>query len=187
MCYDSPEPNLDNINQSFPNRSPRLLEEDKLHELPTAHSYCFGSDFVTVDPLGNVSILSVPTFAALKISHSRENDNVLDCSKDSGLDSFCAENLEAHRMQDESAAERASQQNEPVHMVEKDVEILLVDDSGIPCGTLNAMEAQELSLCPDGVANDSMEIDLCPRLTNYILSGVVPESPVRGSVLQLKV
>ncbi|KAL4573319.1 hypothetical protein LXL04_020120 [Taraxacum kok-saghyz] len=114
------------------------------------HSFLFGSDFTSVDSLGRVIILSTPSFPLTK-NIPLPNPSVSDFTP--------------VKIQDpESAFEVNDGFTTPVKSQRND------DD--------DVAESSRRNL--DAVLDDIdlKAVDLSPRLTNILLSGVVPESPV---------
>ncbi|KAK3426055.1 hypothetical protein EUGRSUZ_F02585 [Eucalyptus grandis] len=169
------------------------------------HSCLFSSDFVSVDNLGNVLILSVPSLPSKKDTQS--DDIYLKCpKKDSGHFLAAAQRSEEVCMPFGDSVQRASaqtgclkseaqalstvfdfeaQQNEPTAMEMKNNEIEnligeLPDGGEDTNGTLEALKVREPFPPASGCNDDEEDTEFSPRLTNYIESGVVPESPING-------
>lgn len=169
------------------------------------HSSLFGSDFVAVDTLGNVSILLVPPFHDMEASCtiSVEHPNCLKTDNEKSAISSETTKLNATPAKDTSeqplslnisvktetrlqfGLHKPNWQNGQVDAAQKSMEITYVgempDEMDSPSCTPDVMEVKG----PSVLADDVMETELSPRLTNYIESGVVPESPVGGSTLHL--
>ncbi|XP_048129924.1 DEAD-box ATP-dependent RNA helicase FANCM isoform X2 [Rhodamnia argentea] len=169
------------------------------------HSYLFSADFVSVDNLGNVLILSVPSLPSPKVTQS--DDIYLKCpKKDSGRFLAAAQRSEEVRMPFGDSVQRASaqtrclksearavstvfdfeaQQNEPTVMDMKNTEIenvigVLPDGGDGTNGTPDALKVKEPFPLASACNDDEEDAELSPRLTNYMESGVVPESPING-------
>ncbi|KAF8026680.1 hypothetical protein BT93_F3222 [Corymbia citriodora subsp. variegata] len=169
------------------------------------HSYLFSSDFVSVDNLGNVLILSVPSLPSTKVT--RSDDVYLKCpKKDSGGFLAAAQRSEDVCMPFGGSVQRASaqtgclkseaqaqstvfdfeaQQNERTVMDMKNTEIenltgVLPDGGEGTNGTPEALKVKEPFPLASGCNDDEEDTELSPRLTNYMESGVVPESPING-------
>ncbi|KAK4794259.1 hypothetical protein SAY86_012253 [Trapa natans] len=203
---ESPDMNT----EMWPASSTRIKGIADKHELlelqhgnhPT-HSSLFGSDFVAVDTLGNVSILLVPPFYIMEASHTKHNAISVEQPKylmtDNEKSHISAEptKLQARTAKDASeqplspnfsvmietrlqfGLHEPNWQNGPVDAAEKSMERTYVDEM--------PREMDSPICTPDGIVvkgslvDDAMETELSPRLTNYIESGVVPESPVGGT------
>lgn len=173
-----------------------------------AHSYLFGSDFVSVDNLGNVLILSLPLIPSKK-----------------GLDSKCASDSRAmllNGLKQDSCNSMTSQGQHKGQSMEKNA---ISEASGAICTVGESLEisrlhyflgqrenkldgVEEINLNPilkgclshegdttvetlEGnktsiflaadSSDDNRDTDLSPRLTNLIKSGIVPESPITES------
>lgn len=169
------------------------------------HSCLFSSDFVSVDNLGNVLILSVPSLPSTTLKQS--DDIYLKCpKKDSGRFLAAAQRSEEACMPFGGSVQQASaqtrclkseaqalstvfdfeaQQNEPTVMDMKDTEMenpigVLPDGGEGTNGTPEALKDKEPFPLASVGNDDEEDTELSPRLTNYMESGVVPESPING-------
>ncbi|KAI3431890.1 uncharacterized protein J3R85_007757 [Psidium guajava] len=168
------------------------------------HSYLFSSDFVSVDNLGNVLILSVPSLPSTTVKQS--DDVCLKCpKKDSGCFLAAAQGSEEVCMPFGGSAQRTSaltrcprseaqalstvfdfeaQQNEPTILDTKtEIEnpIGVLPDGGVGTnGTPEALKDEEPFPLASVGNDDEEDTELSPRLTSYFESGVVPESPING-------
>lgn len=170
------------------------------------HSCLFSSDFVSVDNLGNVLILSVPSLPSTKVTQS--DDKYLKCSKkDSGrllaaaqISEVCMPfggfvrqaSAQTGCLKSEAQApfttfDIEAQQNELMVMDVKNSEIenltgILPDRGDGTHGTMAALKVNKPFPLASGGNDDGEDAELSPRLTNYMESGVVPESPINGSI-----
>ncbi|KAI3744811.1 hypothetical protein L1987_57904 [Smallanthus sonchifolius] len=136
------------------------------------HSFLFGSDFTTVDSNGSILILSVPHFP-LKPTKSSIPENTLFL--------YCLK----------SANSKASSEDHPAIALD-------VNEDDLVVTSFNDLQEDKLdgdarvnseilkgenngTVIPNVVVDDSHSVeagDLSPRLTNLLMSGVVPESPI---------
>ncbi|XP_047306478.1 DEAD-box ATP-dependent RNA helicase FANCM [Impatiens glandulifera] len=172
---------------------------------PAKHSYLFGSDFITISPLGRVVILSVPQLPVKEASHSKYGN----ISKNLSLnylkeDGFCVKvqcrdyNLETREIENSACHIACTQTNDHLHtdeFVNFDAQQKINldgNDSNLQDSLCNAKLLNDGD--PDSIAhvedeimmplagdsiNEFIDVDLSPRLTNFIKSGVVPESPIQ--------
>lgn len=168
---------------------------------PDGHSYLFGPDFISVDAFGNVLILSVPVLTSKGVSHpthTRESSTVfLNClvdevsfqlnnveyNKDLPAEAGAVEDLIASQTRcprygsPRSICDSDALQERAIRGVERVPQNGNLEDEDCVIETPDA-KIKASTLLPDKDSNDSREIELSPRLTNMIKSGVVPESPV---------
>ncbi|XP_056164138.1 DEAD-box ATP-dependent RNA helicase FANCM isoform X3 [Syzygium oleosum] len=165
----------------------------------TVHSYLFNSDFVSVDNLGNVLILSVPSLPSTKVTQS--DDIYLKCpKKDSSRFLDAAQRSEEVCMPFGGSVQRASAQTGCLksetqslstvfdfdaqhNMKNTEIENLIgvLPDGGEGTnGTPEALKVKEPFPLASGSNDEEEDTELSPRLSNYMESGVVPESPVKG-------
>ncbi|KAJ0087232.1 hypothetical protein Patl1_07766 [Pistacia atlantica] len=199
-----------------PELSPiRTLNTEKKHNMlqfcsknSAAHSYLFGSDFVSVDALGKVLIVSLPAFRFQELSHSK-------CISGSSTlrlnhwkeDTFHLKNFDKNY--DElgmgakavveqpisqapcirsvnlqiSSPNSEAQQEKAVDGSEKILETPILkrnqlNEEGDMTDEIFEVEIKEPSPQTDKYNDDLIDTELSPRLTNLIKSGVVPESPI---------
>ncbi|XP_071715399.1 DEAD-box ATP-dependent RNA helicase FANCM [Rutidosis leptorrhynchoides] len=133
------------------------------------HSFLFGSDFTSVDSLGRVLILSVPIYPLNQVFSSKtsngeylkiaEGNNIVT----SGLrDTY---DLSENEIPGDDKVLETEISNLAVINTEHNV-------MGIP------NVAVEITHSDDELNDDFQAGDLSPRLTNLLMSGVVPESPI---------
>ncbi|KAJ4839280.1 hypothetical protein Tsubulata_011432 [Turnera subulata] len=167
------------------------FHEQTLH----AHSYLFGSDCVSVDALGRVLIMSVPS---LSLKHASGSDcpkastalppnsfnpnlyNLTTSGEDYGESTMqgkvmldpepseiqCIKNVTLAR-------EEILDQIESIH--KSPISTNLSNKADHPDNVLDRLVTKTSSQQDDFCNSDT---DLSPRLTNMIQSGIVPESPV---------
>ncbi|KAK8542499.1 hypothetical protein V6N12_015095 [Hibiscus sabdariffa] len=137
---------------------------------PKAHSCLFDSDFVSVDALGKVLIMSVPSLYFEDVMHSKRatastiTKELLNTSKQ---DTNCVKTsdeimqIEADILSTPGFCETDSDKEKLLNGVEKIPET--------PDGTCEMADEANIDL---------RDTELSPRLTNFIETGVVPESPI---------
>ncbi|XP_057504285.1 DEAD-box ATP-dependent RNA helicase FANCM isoform X2 [Actinidia eriantha] len=162
---------------------------------PPVHSYLFGSDFASVDSLGRVLILSVPLIPINKVSRSKctsVSNRVLlpeDYKEMNVRTKYFSDQTDSSRTgckenksmpTSESCYSDAQQENKldegekilltPVSKVNLSNEVESIVET--PC------ENKTEVLLVDDSTNDLRDVELSPRLSDFIKSGVVPESPI---------
>ena len=178
---------------------------------PHVHSYLFGSDFVSVDTLGNVLILSVPLIPSKEVSHSKcasaSSSMLLNCLKQDSCHSGTSQGQHKGQSMEEKAVANLrtsgqarctmdetllisklhyslGQQEKKLDGVEEIVQTPILKGSLSHEGD-TAVETLVANKTPIFLAAESSDdigdTDLSPRLTNLIKSGVVPESPINES------
>ncbi|XP_076909820.1 DEAD-box ATP-dependent RNA helicase FANCM-like [Bidens hawaiensis] len=126
------------------------------------HSFLFGSEFTMVDSNNNILILSVPVFPLKPFSPTKISFPHSSCSP---LKASSEEHTEVPLDENENDVIVTSLHD--LHEDKLDEEICKAEVIG--------------TVIPNVVDDDSHSVeavDLSPRLTNLLLSGVVPESPV---------
>ncbi|KAI3795155.1 hypothetical protein L1987_37803 [Smallanthus sonchifolius] len=136
------------------------------------HSFLFGSDFTTVGSNGSILVLSVPHFP-LKPTKSSipENTMFLHCLK--------------------SDNSKASSEEHPVIALDVNEDDLVVTsfndlqedklDGDARVNSVILKGENNGTVIPNVAVDDSHSVeagDFSPRLTNLLMSGVVPESPI---------
>ncbi|XP_015579449.2 DEAD-box ATP-dependent RNA helicase FANCM isoform X1 [Ricinus communis] len=159
-----------------------------------AHAYLFSSDFVSVDALGKVIILSVPVVPLKEAIHCKftspstqnpchlkapdENDKELTVQNKSRPDLITS--LAQHEINVALTIPKSNAQEDKIsNRVEVIPETPLVKNTLLSGGdfvdeTLDCLEIK----APPLQADEYNNIEWSPRLTNMIQSGVVPESPI---------
>lgn len=171
-----------------------------------AHSFLFVPQLAFIDDLGRVQISSPPKYPLKLISHSKPispNRSELKCSQKEdfvhcdvlikgngekilqGKDSFAAQ----IRSKNDEAVESklndfVAQQGEGFVADERILQPLVPElkskkDENISC-TPKVVESPPTFL-PDESMDDPRDNDFSPRLTNYMESGFVPESPINDA------
>nr|XP_043613922.1 DEAD-box ATP-dependent RNA helicase FANCM [Erigeron canadensis] len=166
---------------------------------PSIHTYLFCSDFTSVDSLGRVVILSVPSFPLNQVSSTNSSsprNTLLVNSLKSNSDHLNASNGEyPNKTLDddfETSCLRVS--------IDLPEDKIGGDDSVFQTEIFN-LEALNTELNIHGspsveventhsgndLSTDAIAGDLSPRLTNLLMSGVVPESPIdNGTLMEVK-
>lgn len=181
-----------------------MLDTD--NKCPPAHSYLFGSDYVSVDALGKVFIMSVPLLPLRKVSHSKSKSagspviNVLKqnpcqwnhsgqgCKAEASL--VLATSKTQYKIHETLTISRScfsnQQQDKNLDQVETipDTTILkrnLPNEEASASKALDLLEIESSPLQADECNNNFEDAELSPRLTNMIRSGIVPGSPINDN------
>ncbi|KAJ6360671.1 hypothetical protein OIU77_004646 [Salix suchowensis] len=154
-----------------------------------AHSYLFGSDYVSVDSLGKVQIMSVPLFPTEEATHSKgqssQKDKELTTPHKSSMDLTTAETQ--YKINATLAISRSSnsisQQEKTLDLMETipEASVLkrnLPNEEDCASKSLDVLGIKASSLQADEFNKKFKDSELSPRLTNMIQSGIVPESPI---------
>jgi len=172
------------------------------------HSYLFGSDFVSVDSSGNVLVLSIPLLPLTDHLHSKcmsgRNAILLNCSEQDCSDSKASQGgyeemssrvkemsnqtalqtrckEENENMWTSGSCNSVTQQENKLDGVETSLQTR-VSKMSLSNEGENNIEAPNknctVELLADNSNNELRDPELSPRLTNFINSGVVPESPI---------
>ncbi|XP_057793601.1 DEAD-box ATP-dependent RNA helicase FANCM isoform X2 [Salvia miltiorrhiza] len=156
------------------------LQETELQKPKTwLHTFLFASEFVSVDGVGNVLVLSLPQLPLGSSSKRTEVSNVAS---------------PYHLMQDYKGHAEIPLQpmdNHPLHPRPLDETVHEFSLSNPSAEDEKKFDmAEEILQSPvssrmqnetDISDQDLIDIELSPRLTNFIKSGVVPESPINDS------
>ncbi|CAL5333513.1 unnamed protein product [Camellia sinensis] len=172
------------------------------------HSHLFGSGFVSIDSLGRVLILSVPVLPLKEDSHSKctsaNNTSLLNCLKQDsfhfkascgdykdmtlGVKDISGKPASSQTRSKENENMLSSKSCNPDPQTENEL-----DEDGKFCQTPVSkvglsnegdsthkvpQENKTEALLVGDSSNDPRDVELSPRLTNFIKSGVVPESPI---------
>ncbi|XVF63306.1 hypothetical protein PTKIN_Ptkin09bG0077400 [Pterospermum kingtungense] len=162
-----------------------------------AHSYLFGSDFVSVDALGNVLIISVPSLYFKDVMHS----NYVSPSKKELQSSLKQDTNDVKTsdgiMQTEAVPNLSAYQTKCIKVDTVSTPRFCETDSEkekileTPGGTCETPDIEEIKAQPplaDEHFSDLRDCELSPRLTNMIKIGIVPESPITDiGVLEQKI
>ncbi|CAH9136790.1 unnamed protein product [Cuscuta epithymum] len=171
-----------------------------------AHLSLFESELVKVDNLGNVLVLSVPQLSTKAVSESKLVDTDVLPSKlstEDACDHFMSPVdliLEKNQGFEGKHADHGERMKEHVLVVSRlrnDVDECQGDGSQserVPESPFSQVESKDISVGehPEAIITDSTDVSLneelsydsedveahSPRLTNFIKSGVVPESPM---------
>jgi len=169
-----------------------------------AHSYLFGSDYVSVDSVGKVLIMSVPLFPSEEAAHSKgqsslnqnsccwktpgQKDKELTTPHKSSMDLTPSETQ--YKMNATLAISRSSnsisQQEKTLDLMETipEAPILkrnLPNEEDYAGKSLDVLGIKASSLQPDEFSNNFKDSELSPRLRNMIQSSIVPESPINDN------
>uniref|UniRef100_A0A2N9HDI2 Helicase ATP-binding domain-containing protein n=1 Tax=Fagus sylvatica TaxID=28930 RepID=A0A2N9HDI2_FAGSY len=188
--------------------SPReILKTQEKHSVPDfcgqdppAHSYLFGSDYVSVDAFGKVSILSVPLLPFKEDATSAKSPNSLkqdSCHLRTSTEENKEPTMQATAIGEITSPTRCiNDETLPIsRLCDSDVQqektldgIENIPETPILKGNLSnegdggetpdVAEIKAPLFVDDECGNDFIDIELSPRLTNLIKSGVVPESPI---------
>ncbi|XP_018841125.2 DEAD-box ATP-dependent RNA helicase FANCM isoform X2 [Juglans regia] len=196
--------------------SPReVLRTEEKHSVldfcgqnPSAHSYLFGSDYVSVDAFGKVLILDVPLLPLKEGPHSKYTTASSTVSLNSSKQDFCHLQTSAEDKKELTMQATYVGEITPVNRCIKDETLPTsgLFDSDVKQETTldgvdNIPETPSLNgnffgegdsdggtpdveiingplLLADECRNTFRDIELSPRLTNLIKCGVVPESPI---------
>ena len=178
---------------------------------PSVHSYLFGSDFVSVDTLGNVLILSVPLVPSKEVPYSEytsaSRSLLLNCLEQDSCHRKTSQGQHKGQSMQEKAVAYLRTSGEARCIMEETLlisklhhspgqqekkldEVEDVVHTPISKGRLSqegdtAVETLVGNKTPKFLAAESIDgigdTDLSPRLTNLMKSGVVPESPINES------
>ncbi|GLT75317.1 hypothetical protein SLA2020_470510 [Shorea laevis] len=171
------------------------------HCEPQAHSCLFSSDFISVDSLGKVMILSVPSIHFKHTSSSNkglQNSVKLDSSHLKTPDGdYCELTTQAKAIANLTTFQTRCSKDDTLpssrldmsdsHKDEMPEQDEKIPESPMNKGLLNGDSNYEIpdieetkvsSPLAEKDINDFRDAELSPRLTNLIKSGVVPESPV---------
>ncbi|KAK6116697.1 hypothetical protein DH2020_049579 [Rehmannia glutinosa] len=171
--------------------------EDFHKQKPCLHTLLFGSEFVSVDDVGNVLVLSLPQLplesnfkhieggsmaSAYHLMHDSE-DHEENTVQGKGNPSSCSR-LPEENLLESSLRNLDAQKGKLLSEAE---EILLTPvSSRMPkeidvSGEDHKFVHNRKLPSADESSDDFRDSELSPRLTNFIKSGIVPESPVHNS------
>ncbi|XP_073275949.1 DEAD-box ATP-dependent RNA helicase FANCM isoform X2 [Primulina huaijiensis] len=145
-------------------RTREMHIEDLDKQKPCRHTPLFGADSISVDDLGNVPVLSLPQFPLQCHLKSRNSINVSSVNKLMDNSENREENMQAKgKLSPGSTSPRGTSR--------KSKEMDLSGEAHkIVYSMIPVVEAES--------SNEFRDSDLSPRLTNFIKSGIVPESPL---------
>ncbi|OMP00248.1 hypothetical protein COLO4_12801 [Corchorus olitorius] len=175
----------------------KLNGPDCGQKCPQAHSYLFGSDFVSVDALGNILIISVPSLHFEDLMHSKHESPRTKEMKNSLKEDANHVKISAGTMLTEAVPNVTASQTQSIKddtlsipgfcEINSKNEKMLDGAEKIPetpGGTCETPDIEEIKAPPplaDECYTDLQDTELSPRLTNLIKIGVVPESPITES------
>lgn len=151
-----------------------VLSEDSHKPKTWLHTFLFASEFVSVDSVGNVLVLSLPQ---LPLDSSSKQTEVSDMASP------------YHLMQDYTDHTEIPLQPIDNHSLEETVHEFSICDHGaenekkfeVAEEILHSPVSSRMQNEMDISDQDLIDVELSPRLTNLIKSGVVPESPINYS------
>ncbi|KAL2520154.1 DEAD/DEAH box RNA helicase family protein [Forsythia ovata] len=146
-----------------------------------AHSFLFDSEFVSVDDLGRVLVLSLSQLPLVSHSKSTIGGNmefVSNLMQDSSVFEASTKDIKENTMQVKgifTSQTRSTETENSLPSSRKSNEKDSYDKDP-------KVEQNTISMALDDERNDDLiDFELSPRLTNFIKSGVVPESPISDS------
>ncbi|KAL8485930.1 hypothetical protein ACS0TY_028004 [Phlomoides rotata] len=159
------------------------------------HTFIFDSEFVSVDNAGNVLVLSLPQLPLESMSQRIEGSNMTSTYHLINNNKDHEENLVEgegdpswHPRSPEVAHEfyicNPDAENGKSFSGEEEVPHTPVSSRKVSdlCGQdHNVMHDKMLMPLAHELSSDFIDLELSPRLTNFIKSGIVPESPVHNS------
>ncbi|KAL3641437.1 hypothetical protein CASFOL_016405 [Castilleja foliolosa] len=161
-----------------------IAKDTFIEDLPKlklcVHNTLFGSEFVSVDDVGNVLVLSLPQLplgSACHLMRNSENhkeiteENKCNISEENVYESNQC-NLDGQKGNIFSSDEEIILQSQVFSKMRKEMDVSCEDHNILPDTKI---------LTVHGSSDDCMDSELSPRLTNFIESGIVPESPVNNS------
>lgn len=135
------------------------------------HTFLFASEFVSVDDVGNVLVLSLPQLPLDSSTKQTEASNMASPY-------YLIREYKDHAEIPLQPKDNPSAENEKnFNMAEE-----------IPNTPDSSRMQNELDISDQDheLDNDENDSELSPRLTNFIKSGVVPESPINDSGLYIQ-
>ncbi|KAM7507593.1 hypothetical protein LguiA_018046 [Lonicera macranthoides] len=178
VSHDSPvKDSARRVSESdiLPMETSKDKETHCMHDIqgqnPPTHSYLFGSDFVSVDALGRVLVVSVPLLPLIKFSRSK-------CTHDSSTE-YKEKNVPVEDVSATRTISNETEQNGVERTLQAPVSNGNISNGGDKIGEpLDDAENRTPLLVADESNDDLRDVELSPRLTNFIKSGIVPESPI---------
>ncbi|XP_010543518.1 PREDICTED: ATP-dependent DNA helicase mph1 isoform X2 [Tarenaya hassleriana] len=172
---------LDNTSQTKakdPAASPTstlvTAEKDYEESLPT-HQYLFGSECVSVDNLGKVFVMPVPVSLSAYVPCSK--CTALTKTGHSGLNASDIDLImKASQARNLDISHDFKQGESPNWVIPVQEAQILENDLSEDEGRREEIDDDKILILSD--KDDFDEEELSPRLTNFIKSGVVPDSPV---------
>ncbi|XP_073052699.1 DEAD-box ATP-dependent RNA helicase FANCM isoform X1 [Primulina eburnea] len=131
---------------------------------PCRRTPLFGSESISVDDLGNVLVLSLPQFPLQSHLKSKNSIGVSSVNK-------LMDNSENREKKMQAIGKLSPGSRSPRCTSRKSEEMDLSGEAHkVVCSMIPVVEAES--------SNEFRDSDLSPRLTNFIKSGIVPESPL---------
>lgn len=158
-----------------------------------AHSFLFDSEFVSVDDRGRVLVLSLSQLPLISLSKSTIGSNMEFVSN-------LMQDSSGNLMQDSSGFEASTKDFKEKTVQAKGTSTSQTRSTEVENSLSSSRKSNEkdsydkdakvernrISMdIDDEENNDLRDFELSPRLTNFIKSGVVPESPISDSSLFL--
>ncbi|KAK9075561.1 hypothetical protein SSX86_003886 [Deinandra increscens subsp. villosa] len=176
--------NREGLKEDLAKREPETDASSLMDTKEKNHFFLFGSNFTTVDSNGSILILSVPCFPLKQCSPTKSsishNTLFLNCLR--------SDNSSHSKASSEDHLEIALDVNEDDFVVTSlsDLQEVKLDGDDIILRTEicnSEVLKREVNgiVIPNLVAEESHSVevgDLSPRLTNLLMCGVVPESPI---------
>lgn len=150
-----------------------------------AHSFLFDSEFVSVDDRGRVLVLSLSQLPLISLSKSTIGSNmefVSNLMQDSSGFEASTKDFKEKTVQAKGTSTSQTRSTE----VENSLSSSRKSNEKDSYDKDAKVERNRISMDIDDEENDDLrDFELSPRLTNFIKSGVVPESPISDSSLFL--
>lgn len=176
------------------------MDVDDFHkQKPCIHTLLFGSEFVSVDDVGNVLVSSLPELpldsnskymlgGSLASEYPSMHDSKVNSVK--GIPSSHLRLPELENLLESSPCNSDAQKGKlsswDKEIPEATIASRMLEEKDITCEEHNVMHDRTVVLLPDESSDDVGDCELSPRLTNFIESGIVPESPVNSPGLYLQ-
>ncbi|CAA3017902.1 DEAD-box ATP-dependent RNA helicase FANCM isoform X2 [Olea europaea subsp. europaea] len=146
-----------------------------------AHSFLFDSEFVSVDDRGRVLVLSLSQLPLISLSKSTIGSNmefVSNLMQDSSGFEASTKDFKEKTVQAKGTSTSQTRSTE----VENSLSSSRKSNEKDSYDKDAKVERNRISMDIDDEENDDLrDFELSPRLTNFIKSGVVPESPISDS------
>lgn len=142
--------------------------EDSHKPKTSLHTFLFASEFVSVDDVGNVLVLSLPLLPLGSSTRRTETSNMASPMQE----------YKDHAESPLQPIDNPSGENEK--------NSYMADE--IPHTPVSSRMQDEMDIANQDheLDNDVNDSELSPRLTSFIKSGVVPESPINDSGLYIQ-
>ncbi|KAL6525255.1 hypothetical protein OROMI_030848 [Orobanche minor] len=158
--------------------------EDSHKHKTCVHTPLFDSEFVSVDHVGNVLISSLPRLPLDSNSKHIEGNSIVSANHLTQDNPSSCSRLPEENLLESSPCNLDGQKGElfcgddeiifesPISRTSKEMDVSCEDHIMVHDRKLQTV---------DESSNDFMDSELSPRLTSFIESGIVPESPVHNS------